>query len=518
MFGIKNGEAALFCVIENGEALASVCCQTAKAEQAYNLAYPSFSLRQKENIDLGSGKSKVYVFQTERYQGDLAVSYYPLSGQQADYSGMAAVYRGLLFGDGPAALPDIPPLYLEFLGSVEKAENLLGFPYQKKAALTTFREIEEQVNALGSLRENLQVRLSGWCNGGLNHTVFDEIRVQKELGGEKGLTALAAALRAQGVGLYPDADWQYTRRTGRGYSTSEDTARLLNHTVAQIYPYNPATYLADRKAGRSSYLNAPHVVERTAAAFLEAYAPLGIGGLSLGSLARDVNADYNEHRMVERQTAAEMQEAQVAKAAAAGYSLLVRSGNAYALPYVSHVLEVPMESNGFDLADESVPFVPMVLSGQVQYAGPPRNLDGGGRTAWLRCLETGAGLYYVLAGVGSDFMKDTAYPEYYAVGAEEWLPTLTGEYGLLAETMRGIYGKPILRHEKLADGVYRTTYQGGAEVTVNYGNSSYTDENGTVEAESYAARGTGSHCPLPSACCSFCWGRSSSLSCSAFRS
>ena len=51
--------------------------------------------------------------------------------------------------------------------------------------------------------------------------------------------------------------------------------------------------------------------------------------------------------------------------------------------------------------------------------------------------------------------------------------------------MRSVSGRRITDYKKLADNVYRTIFEGGAYVTVNYGNDDVS-ENGTVyKARSY---------------------------------
>ena len=47
----------------------------------------------------------------------------------------------------------------------------------------------------------------------------------------------------------------------------------------------------------------------------------------------------------------------------------------------------------------------------------------------------------------------------------------------------------MIKHEKLDDDVYRTTYENGLSVIVNYRNEAVTVGGETIEAEHYKVKG-----------------------------
>lgn len=53
-----------------------------------------------------------------------------------------------------------------------------------------------------------------------------------------------------------------------------------------------------------------------------------------------------------------------------GNGILADSANAYALPYVSHITNVPLSSSHFDVFDEDIPFYQLVMHGVIRIRPP----------------------------------------------------------------------------------------------------------------------------------------------------
>ena len=112
-----------------------------------------------------------------------------LSGADADYSGMARAYRRRLTENGtltPLAQTEAP-LYVELLGATEVDDRFLCFPVKRSAVLTSYADAAA---IAGELREAgvgaLNLRYTGWANGGLSYTVFNRAKLLSALGGKRG--------------------------------------------------------------------------------------------------------------------------------------------------------------------------------------------------------------------------------------------------------------------------------------------------------------------------------------------
>lgn len=488
VFGLKNGDAAFLAVIEQGDALANVNAGSSGATTSYNTVYTEFRVREKAVQTVGGSNNIQNIYQQERYRGELTVSYRFLSGGDADYVGMAKAYRSVLFGGQASSVSaaGTRSLYLEMIGAVEATENVAGVPVTVTRSLTTFEEaaaILEELQGTGVDPSAVQVRYSGLFNGGMRQSVADRLDVVGKLGGTKGFASLLDDVEKMGAGLYPDVDLLYVYRNSLfdSYNERRDTASFLTRTRALIYPYNPATFALDTEAD-PCWLISPRRYESLFASFRSAFEKLGCPNLSLRSVGRDLAADYKEGKVVDRQAALEKLTA--ALSSLDDYALLVENGNAYTLPSSSHVVELPMDSCGYDACDESVPFLQLVISGQVSYAGKPVNLAGGSRHSLLRAVETGAGLAFTVTAADSSELRDTAYHRYYACGwadiKESLLHTLEE-----AAPAAGTAGLEMTDHVYLASGVTQTTFSNGTRVVVNYTRRPYVGDGFQVEAENF---------------------------------
>ena len=60
------------------------------------------------------------------------------------------------------------------------------------------------------------------------------------------------------------------------------------------------------------------------------------------------------------------------------------------------------------------------------------------------------------------------------------------DYNYLKDALSSTYGYKLTKHERLADGVFRSTYSNGTSIIVNYNKTAYNANGVTVEAEGYA--------------------------------
>ena len=87
-------------------------------------------------------------------------------------------------------------------------------------------------------------------------------------------------------------------------------------------------------------------------------------------------------------------------------------------------------------------------------------------------------------------MKGTDYDWLYAANFAEWIEDAVGFYREADAVLGRFHGQRIVNHEKLAAGVYRTTYEDGGSVVVNYNQEPYV--LGSVTAGGGMTVGAGS--------------------------
>lgn len=496
VFGLKNGDHAFLAIIEQGDSIASIHADVAGRINNYNYVFSSFKIKESTEITLSGGErsSTMTVVQSGNYKNDISVRYSFLANDDANYVGMAHHFRDYLverFGMERLNGEEKLPFFLELTGSIWKRKTFLGIPYKSLVSLTTFEEAEKIVQRL--LDEdinNIKLRYTGWFNGGIHHKVPTTITVDKVLGGKKRFKELVEYLEREGVKLYPDVALTRVYDQSWRFIPARDASRYINKKIAEIYPYNPATNRRDRENRRASYIVSPAKLPKYVQAFIEEYKDFDLSALALRDLGAELNSDFREKKVVTREDSKNIAREQYETLASEFSDLLTIGGNAYAIPYSQAIIDIPMTSSSFNIADESVPFYQIVLHGYVDYAGKPINLspEQNVKKALLQCLETGANVYFQWFYADPDTVKETEFNYMYSSHYQIWFDEAIELYKEVNRILGEVRNQLIVNHEKIEDGVYETTYENGLSIVVNYTKNSVVVDGEIVQAESYMIR------------------------------
>lgn len=492
VFGIKKGSNALFGIIEEGSAFASIIADVSGRINSYNTVCVEFTTLANDTIDLTAmaGNNVVMAYQPRMYEGTFKIRYSFLSGDDADYVGMAKNYREYLLEHGQ--LKKIKkgegiPFYLELVGAIDKIKPVAGVPVRGIVPLTTYEqaiEITNKIIAAGI--SNIKLKYTGWFNGGIRHSLPSDIHLQSQLGGQKGFEKLINFVYHNGLELYPDVSFEYVYKDKifDGFSVRSDAVRFLDREVALVYDFDPATNMYDNTK-EPYYIVDPRSISFIISSFLHKYDELDIKGVSLRTMGSDLNSNFYEKRFVDREQAKAAMVEQMARFNEKGISIMANGVNDYALPYTSHILNMPMDSSGYSIEDESIPFYQIVVHGYVAYAGEPINLASDYNRAILKTAETAAGIYFTWIYSENSLVKDSDYNYLYSVNYEAWLSKALELYKRMNAAFADVQDKVIVDHEKLGKDVYKVTFEGGKSVIVNYSKAPVSIDGITIEAESY---------------------------------
>ncbi len=269
-----------------------------------------------------------------------------------------------------------------------------------------------------------------------------------------------------------------------GFSTSSDVSTLISKSKGYLIKYNPATFMRDPEYKKPAYINNPDAVVNAFEGFFNGYSKLKIDSVSLRSIGKDLNADYNDTDGVGRENALNMTVNSLNKIS--NYQIMVNGSNAYALPFADYLCDIPLNSAAFDNTDESVPFVQMVISGKIGYSGPAINLAGDKNETVLRMAAVGADPYYMLSAENSDEVMESEYSFLYSSNygyLKDSMVSLIKDY---QNNMTNVIGQEIVSYEKLSDRLYSTKFANGYEVIVNYNDREIQLENEKYAPKSYS--------------------------------
>lgn len=499
VYGLKSGDKAFVAVIEEGDAMASIEAVVAGMRDSYNRVWATFDMLPSARVHLQERGARmdlrqlsINMYQARFTDSDIVIRYYFLSGDEASYSGMARSYQDyVVTKHNMHRIKDAAglPLILEILGSMDKTKPVLGLPINVVEPLTTYQQANRILDDLVSQGiDDIKVRYLGWMKGGINHIFPTKVQLESKVGDERQLRELKEYLQRQEIELFPDVAFLRVKRNGLldGFTVHRDSPRSLNRKNAFINQYNLASM--QPISTKRIQLLSPGRLGGVAESFISDYGKLGISGLSLADLGKYLYSDFrlDPTLVVDRQQSIGIITGQAELMRDMGLDLLVEAGNAYMFPYAKYIVDAPMYSRGAELIDNSIPFYQMILSGYVGYCGSPANLaDRGGQPYLLKALETGSLPYFAVAASPSSAVKHTDFNHLYSISYEDLRQHILEVYQQADEVIGDIWYKRIVEHEILAQDVYRTEYEDGTNVFVNYSAEDVMVGDLVIAAESY---------------------------------
>lgn len=494
VFGISKKDAGILAVIDENEAQGIVRASISGRLTSYNNVYSEFQYRSMGSMKLAqknfSNKDVAVVERTAANKGSYKVRYYFLSDGSQSYTGMADTYRNYLISEKglKSSVKDGNiPFYLDLYGYVTKKKPFLGIPFDRNVPLTTFEDAETILNTLtanGITRPI--IRYNGWLKGSYYGKLPSGARVEKKLGGEKGLKALTQAAGASGGQVYLNVDFLNVYKTGNGFSQYRDPAMNMVNTPAMQYEYSINVYDKNHTY-EPWYLLSMRSLPGFFDRFLNSFRSLGAGNLALDSIGSMVYSDLGL-KPFERYKVPGVYSDILGKATADSTEIMVNGGNAYTLPYTSHIIDSPVYSSLYDIEDEAVPFYQIVLHGIISYSSPAINLSSNPRLEILRCLENGSSPLYSWVGRNVDELKNSRLNFLYSSDYRNWMDQAVKDYKEVNDILSSVITKSITDHRKLAEGVYQTTYGNSTRIIINYNSKSVSINGDTIEALDYIVK------------------------------
>lgn len=499
VFGITDGQTGYVAVIDSGESVATINASTSGTINSYNNVYASFRVRPytmgsfvQGNLyshdGVGDGQQTLMLPSVHPQNIDYTIKYIFLEKENLSYVDMAHAYREYMVAEQglvSSVTENEAPLYVELLGGIRKEDVVLGVKVNLLQKLTTFDEAEMILTELmGSGVDDLVVKYTGWQDGGIESEIPAQISFESKLGGRKGYKEFKAFADANGIDLFMDFDFLNLYEAGNGVSTFTDAVQTIEKTPTYIYNFNYNT-LEKYNEGRWRLLT-PRMVVASLAKMLEEDDKLEGANVSLSTLGRLVYSDFtNKSSGLDRANTRQLWDDVFRLAAENSDKLMVDGGNAYSLPYVTHVYNAPLKCTMYDIEDDAVPFFQIVMHGYVSYATEPLNLSNNPQRTVLNAVETGSSLSACLMAAENHVLTETNYEDVYSGNYQAWLGILSDEYARVSSVLKDVSAETITEHEKLAANVYKTTYSNGAVVYVNYGTKVAEIEGQTINAMDY---------------------------------
>ena len=452
VFGMKRGNAAFVCVGTEGEELAVVkTMRSTDNTGSCCIVYADYNVTPVFN----NNGCMIYGLM---YGGKIRQTYGFVNGRSADTAGMAAAAREILALADKINVSRVNgslPVNIALTGSVDG---------KKETLLTTFEQAEavlSQMKAKGAAKVNLI--LNGFYEGGAVSGSVRSGRLSSFTGNKEKFSSLCEYARRQDYDLFMGVNMITTagRTAGSLGIDGSSTEYIYNNPLV---PVGSEIYMLKRIA--------PRVINDDISRFLGSSPADGAAGYAFTDTNRSLSADYSM-RLWSRSAVADLLSG-AADSFSSGKKLLVSGGGFYLLRGASVITDIPYYTSvtpgdGY----EAVPFIQMILHSSYIYSGKAVCGAESDRTELLKAVEYGGVPYFSWTGSRSEYNYEP-----FISSAAEFARNMAQELGDLSSAR-------ITGHRKLTEGVYRTEYDNGALVYVNYNDHPVTAEHIDIPAVDY---------------------------------
>lgn len=477
-------QETLMGIITKGDMTASISVINSHEKCGFDAISPVFHYRVMQVQTNLFNKREVHDISMPTNTSDTyEVQYSLLSGDKANYVGMAEVYRNYLIQKkGLKTQITKPTFHLNAVGAFEQPASFLGLiPYTDAVSLTTYEQAEEIVKELKKAGiADITLRYTGWSNDGVeNVTIPKGATPLGVLGGKKGLKSLQEYTAKQGITFYPEVDLVTFQKNGGGVSVNKHAVRSVFGKTTYRVKYMLSTTVMELGSNVTALLS-PEQFAKVGGRYLQSLKENNFTAVNLSTLGDYCYSNFYEENRQYRSQYGEYVEAMLKSYRDAGVKMAFSNANAYVLPYASLVTDVPTHSSGYDLFSEDVPFYQAVLHGYVPYTTEALAQTADPEAAYLAAVETGTELAYLGIYEESSVLFDTEYDYMYGSNYKLWQEKAAAQYAKYMPLLKKTYKATIIAHEKMTgyDDAYMTTYSNGTKVVVNYDDEAIVLENG----------------------------------------
>ncbi len=458
VYGIVRENNAMLAVASKGDANAFITAEVSR----YNTCNFTFVLRNTDTYYMSD--ERLTVFESGGIDcGDIEILYYPVSGKNLSYVDIAECYRNYLInecGIEPVTKENYSPLYLNFCGGTEKKKSVMGIPFMRKQKLTGYSDAERILKEIDA--ENVVVSYSDWTDNAIKNKINTTAKPSGTLGGKKDFRKLKDFIDDRNYEFYPSAG-NIELYSGLG------TVRVSG-VYAKVPDYDLAYGMPDNYR-KSRYLLSPEKFGKIMSEINKSYSGAGLSGMSAGKITSVLYGSYGKNKITRFRAMENITES----LSGMDINILADGANAYTFPYVKHIVNVPLNSSGYDIFDYDVPFYQIVMHGIIPYTSAAVNASPDITDTLLMSAVTGSNLYYDLISSETDILKDTEYSYLYYANADYWTETISEQYNKISPVLKAVSNSTIISYSVENSGHLVTAeYSDGTVITADFSEKTIT--------------------------------------------
>lgn len=430
-----------------------------------------FKYYSRDTFDVKMTSNNMTLLNEDVYPSDFALSYSFLSGDNANYIGMANCYRDSLgLKEANNSLNNIP-LRLELLG-IDYKPGLFGKNY---VTMTTYQEALEIINDLESSNvNNFNITYLGWNRGGYFTKSATNAKTALLLGGWRKLKKLSG---------YIDEKGYYIDYTINPYVSS--TIGTGNKTVKKI-GLSPFEVTLKSSIEQVGYYILPTELSKIISGKDKKYSKINISNFKIDNLNVAYSYRYKSNptyrtQMID-QVISELDKLDK-------YNLSTEKPNAYLLKHLTNYYDAYYESNKFIYETDSIPFMSLLLSGYVQQFMPNINYISNYELAVLRMIEYNIYPSFIITKEEAYKLRYTNFEYLNSTQYDLWKDLMVQMYNETNEALKHVINVKMISHEYLQNGLAKCSYSNNVTIYINYNKNEVNCDGISIAPYTYVVKG-----------------------------
>lgn len=485
VYGAKNGTNAMFTIIENGAETAQICTDVGSSNYGYSSVYSIFNIRgsqQSKAEYMSNLSSNKTLFCEGKVEEEIKVGFYPLTGDNSNYSGMAKVYRDYLVKNkGMVSLKNDTLLNAEIVGGFMKQDFVLGVPTDSLAVLTDFENINNMSSELLTFTKGeVNLNLLGYGESGID--------IGKIAGGSKYSSKFGninKLKRNNKISTYFNFDILRFSDSGNGVNSFTGVAKNAIGS-GNAWCYQSMVYSSpDYNESKVYYYVKRNLIEHIADKLNIKVSKWNIDGVSFNTLTSNSYSDYDSSKYYCKANFGKQTVSVLNKFKKSNLKVASTAANEYAAINSNIIFEIPTKSSRYQVYDCDIPFYAMVFKGYIPMATNAINLAEDHDTALLEAVECGAGLNYMLIANYNLDLTLAKQNIFYSSVFDEVKSGIMADVNEYEKVFENIKNVSVKEHMIINKDLRKIEYNNGTVVYVNYSDKDTLTEIGTVKAKSF---------------------------------
>lgn len=444
-----NHNAALI-EVTGGSPFAELTYTPSNTGKNFNMLYTSFLLRESYVLSI-PGSDSILTIPEDYYKSDMELTFDFLSGDNANYVGMANKYKENLISRGDLTKKEYTNnVHLDFFGQ-DTSKGLLFKQNHKMTTTSDIKQISNDFKEQGI--DKILYTLRGFNKGGFSALSASNYSFDGGLGRLGDLKGL---------------DYYMYYNPTESYS---DTRKANSNTLVDVY--NTRGIIEIEESTKYKLISNMDYSSNYSKKAIKKYPNLALDGFD-NYLYGDSDNNYTREKSLE-----------IIKNTFEDINIPMFKPNDYFFNKTKDYLNMDLYHDRLRFITDSVPFLQIVLSGYVPYYSTYLNFSANSQLDVLKCIESGTYPSYLLTQEESHNLSKTLSSNLYGTTYNRLSNDMFKNIKFINKALDEVVGNEIVKREVLSDGIVLTTYSNNKSILLNYTSSSYTYNNKDVSSMNY---------------------------------